>query len=47
MNLFLSSFRFRRPLTTLYWASLPFIGVLLAALLVITYVPALSLWAAS
>ncbi|MEQ8272819.1 MAG: TRAP transporter large permease subunit [Deltaproteobacteria bacterium] len=44
MNLFLSAFRFRRPLPTLYLASIPFITVLLAALLVITYVPELSLW---
>ncbi len=43
MNLFLSSFRFQRSLPTLYAASLPFILVLLAALLLITYVPQLSL----
>ena len=42
-NLFLSSFRFKRPLPQLYVASLPFIAVLLAALAVITYVPELSL----
>ena len=46
LNLFLSAFRFKRPLPQLYAASLPFIAVLLAALLVITYVPELSLWAA-
>ena len=46
LNLFLSAFRFRRPLPELYLASVPFILVLLAALLVITYVPELSLWAA-
>lgn len=44
MNLFLSSFRFRRPLPMLYLASIPFITVLLAALMLITYVPELSLW---
>ena len=44
MNLFLSAFRFQRPLPLLYLASIPFITVLLAALLVITYVPSLSLW---
>jgi C4-dicarboxylate transporter DctM subunit len=43
MNLFLSSFRFKRPLPQLYVASIPFIVVLLAALGVITYVPELSL----
>ena len=44
MNLFLSAFRFKKPLPTLYLASIPFIVVLLAALMVITYVPELSLW---
>lgn len=44
MNLFLSAFRFRKPLPTLYMASLPFIGVLLVALILITYVPELSLF---
>ncbi len=44
MNLFLSSFRFKRPLPQLYVASIPFIVVLLAALGVITYVPELSLF---
>ncbi len=44
MNLFLSAFRFKKPLPTLYWASIPFIIVLLAALMVITYVPELSLF---
>ncbi|MEL7371172.1 MAG: TRAP transporter large permease, partial [Myxococcota bacterium] len=43
MNLFLSAFRFQRPLPVLYWASLPFIAVLLGALILITYVPFLSL----
>lgn len=44
MNLFLSAFRFKRSLPTLYLASIPFIIVLLAALMVITYVPELSLF---
>lgn len=44
MNLFISSFRFKQPVTTLYRAVLPFIGVLVAALLVTTYVPFLSTW---
>jgi len=44
MNLFLSAFRFKKPLPTLYLASIPFIIVLLAALMVITYVPELSLF---
>ncbi len=44
MNLFLSAFRFKKPLPQLYRASLPFILVLLVALACITYVPELSLW---
>lgn len=44
MNLFLSAFRFKKPLPTLYLASIPFILVLLVALMVITYVPELSLF---
>lgn len=44
MNLFISSFRFERPVLTLYKAALPFLGILLVALLIITYVPALSLF---
>lgn len=44
MNLFLGAFRFERPITTLYRASVPFLVVLIVALLVITYVPELSLW---
>jgi TRAP-type C4-dicarboxylate transport system permease large subunit len=43
LNLFLGSLRFERPVTQLYHASWPFLGVLLLALLVITYVPELSL----
>ncbi len=43
MNLFIASFRFREPVLTLYRASLPFIGVLLVALALVTYVPWLSL----
>ena len=44
MNLFIASYRFDRPLLDLYAACLPFMAVLLLALLIITYVPALSLW---
>jgi len=43
LNLFISSIRFDKPLLQLAWASLPFILILLAALLLITYVPYLSL----
>ncbi|MFC1525357.1 TRAP transporter large permease [Candidatus Latescibacterota bacterium] len=43
LNLFIASARFERPVLQLYRASLPFLGILLAALLIITYVPQLSL----
>ena len=43
MNLFIASYRFGVPLTALVRACLPFIGILLLALLLITYWPALSL----
>ena len=44
MNLFIASLRFERPVTTLYVASLPFLGILLIVLMLITYLPQLSLW---
>lgn len=44
LNLFIASFRFRKSVTDLYRASLPFLAILFAALLVITYVPGLSLF---
>ncbi len=44
INLFISSFRFQRPVTELYLASFPFLLLLLGALLVITYVPWLALF---
>ena len=43
VNLFISSIRFEKPILRLYWASLPFIAVLLVALAIITYLPWLSL----
>ena len=43
INLFISSFRFKRPITELYRASFPFLLLLLFALVIITYVPDLSL----
>lgn len=43
MNLFIASYRFNRPILELYRATLPFMVVLLVALALITYVPALSL----
>lgn len=43
MNLFIASYRFKKPISELYKATIPFMLVLLVALLVITYVPQLSL----
>ena len=42
LNLFIASFRFNRPATSLYKPILPFLGILLGALLLITYVPGIS-----
>ena len=44
LNLFLASFRFERPLLTVYRAAIPFLVVLLLAVLVITYFPGLTSW---
>ncbi len=43
MNLFIASYRFKRSITELYQATIPFMLVLLVALLIITYVPEVSL----
>jgi tripartite ATP-independent transporter DctM subunit len=43
MNLFLASFRFEQPLVRVYRFALPFLFILVAAVLVITYVPALTM----
>ncbi len=43
MNLFIASYRFEKPVVTLYRATLPFLLVLLATVLLITYWPWLSL----
>lgn len=43
INLFIASIRFERPVLRLYWASLPFIAILLIALALITYIPWISL----
>ncbi len=42
LNLFISSFRFNRPVVSLYKIAMPFVGLLAAALLIITYVPRIS-----
>ncbi len=43
INLFISSYRFKKPIADVYKACLPFMLVLLIVLLLITYIPALSL----
>ena len=44
LNLFIASFRFNKPITQLYRAVLPFIGLLGIALIIVTYIPILSTW---
>ena len=44
LNLFISSFRFDKPITQLYRSVLPFIGLLGIALIIVTYIPVLSTW---
>lgn len=44
MNLFIASYRFKKPITELYRATIPFMFVLLFALILITYIPGLSLY---
>lgn len=44
LNLFISSLRFKKPVFTVVRATLVYIGILLVALVIITYVPWLSLW---
>ena len=43
LNLFIASYRFKKPIIELYRATLPFFAILLAALLLITFLPLLSL----
>jgi tripartite ATP-independent transporter DctM subunit len=44
LNLFLSGLRFEKPILLVIRSVLVFIGLLLIALLIVTYVPSLSLW---
>ncbi len=44
LNLFLSSLRFKKPMSEVYQSVMPYLLALMAALLLITYVPWLSLW---
>src|SRR5262249_28158554 len=42
LNLFISSFRFNRPVVSLYRIVLPFVGILTVGLLLVMYVPKIS-----
>lgn len=44
LNLFISSFRFEKPIMKIYISTLPFILILFVALLLITYIPEISLF---
>ena len=44
MNLFIASFTFRQPMVKLYRAALPFLGIMAAHLILVTYVPSVTLW---
>ena len=44
MNLFIASYRFKKPVTELYAATIPFMFILMAAVLIITYWPDLSMF---
>jgi C4-dicarboxylate transporter DctM subunit len=39
INLFLSAYRFKKPIGTIIWATLPFLFILMGSVLLITYVP--------
>lgn len=47
INLFISSFRFNRPVLELYRVSIPFLFLMILALLIITYIPWLTLFLVS
>jgi TRAP-type C4-dicarboxylate transport system permease large subunit len=38
LNLFLSATRFNKPITKLYWTSLPFLAIMTFGVLIVTYV---------
>ena len=44
LNLFIASYRFHKPVTMLYASTIPFMFILLAAVLVITYWPDLTMY---
>ena len=44
MNLFIASYRFKKPVTELYAATIPFMFILMVAVLIITYWPDLTMY---
>jgi C4-dicarboxylate transporter DctM subunit len=44
MNLFISSYRFNKPMPEVMRASLPMLGILAIGVLLITYLPILTTW---
>ncbi|MDH5765469.1 MAG: TRAP transporter large permease subunit [Gammaproteobacteria bacterium] len=44
MNLFIASYRFHKPVTELYQATIPFMFILIVAVLIITYWPDLTMY---
>ena len=44
INLFIASQRFEKPILGLFRAALPFLGIMLVWLIIVTYLPFLSLW---
>jgi C4-dicarboxylate transporter, DctM subunit len=44
INLFIASQRFRKPIVTLFRSALPFLLLMTVWLLIVTYIPELSLW---
>ena len=44
MNLFIASYRFHKPVTELYQATIPFMFILIVAVLIITYWPELTMY---
>lgn len=44
INLFIASSRFKKPILEVYGASVPFLGLLIVGLIIITYFPQLSLY---
>ncbi|MFQ5982367.1 MAG: TRAP transporter large permease subunit, partial [Woeseiaceae bacterium] len=47
LNLFITSYRFDKPIMTVYSATFPFLMILLLSVILIIYWPALSLWLVS